>query len=189
MLSNDISQGSVRKADLSEANESLRQAVKMEDLEGARERVTKRFWKLVNRLGDDDCWLWIGEVGSHGYGRVHFGSNRKGTCVQILSHRFSYMLHNGEISEGMFVCHACDVRRCVNPKHLFLGTQEDNLRDAASKNRMPSGEQKSHLLQQEVDAIRERYASGGITQSELAAEYGVHQMTISRIVRKTRWIK
>lgn len=90
-----------------------------------------RFWAAVNRAGDDDCWNWT-KWTAKGYGG--FTVDRK----TVLAHRFSYEIHSGPIPKGLYVCHSCDNRLCVNPKHLWLGTHRDNMNDAIRKGRFPS---------------------------------------------------
>jgi hypothetical protein len=86
-----------------------------------------RLWSRVVKT--DGCWLWQGSVGSHGYGMVtYYGT-------QTTAHRVAYILTHGDIPPEMVVCHSCDVRRCVNPAHLWLGTQKANVRDAMGKGR------------------------------------------------------
>ncbi len=86
-----------------------------------------RFWKYV--IKTEDCWLWIGAKSNHGYGS--FGDGKKVVCA----HRFSYELFKGEIPKGLLVCHSCDNRVCVNPKHLWLGKYKDNTQDMLLKGR------------------------------------------------------
>ena len=87
----------------------------------------ERFWAAVDTTGD--CWLWTAGRNRLGYGFLMV--NGKTTSA----HRFSYMLHHGEIHDGLHVMHACDNPPCVNPKHLSLGTMKDNIADSIAKGR------------------------------------------------------
>lgn len=87
----------------------------------------ERFFQKVNKT--DSCWLWTGAVSSRGYGSVTF--QRK----VVSTHRLSYMWFKGEIPDGMFVCHTCDIPACVNPDHLWLGNNSDNMQDMIAKDR------------------------------------------------------
>lgn len=137
---------------------------------------------------DSDCWLFRGSHTNLGYGVIHAAGEKR-------AHRLAWVLFNGPIPEGMHVLHKCDVRCCVNPDHLFLGTHTDNMRDMAQKGRgkFPglSGETNpiSKLTEKAVEAIRQEYASGNTTQYALAAKYDVAVMTINRAVNNKSWVK
>src|SRR3990167_5846272 len=95
--------------------------------------VLDRFWRSVKKT--DTCWLWTASKDSNGYGQ--FNIKGKG----VLVHRFSYELHKGTIPSeksyhGICVLHTCDIPNCVNPEHLILGTQIDNIKDRDIKMRM-----------------------------------------------------
>jgi len=88
----------------------------------------KRFWSRVVRLGTDECWIWTSTTDSDGYGKIRV------TGKQRAAHRVSWALANGR-EPDLCVCHSCDNPKCVNPNHLWLGTQADNLRDMIAKGR------------------------------------------------------
>ena len=95
----------------------------------------------------------------------------------------------GPIPDGSFVCHRCDRPLCVNPYHLFLGTAADNAADMVNKGRSAKGEHHSQatLTGTQVEALRQRYAAGGVSQQELARQYNITSGTASRIIRGLRW--
>lgn len=95
---------------------------------GRRSRsAAERFWPKVDKSGD--CWLWTGATYPSGYGEFMFDTSI------VAAHRAAWRLTRGSIPEGTLVLHRCDVRACVNPAHLFLGSQLDNMRDMAHKGR------------------------------------------------------
>lgn len=90
----------------------------------------KRFFDKI-RISETGCWNWIASIrGKSGYGAFKLNG------LVVDAHRVSWMIHKGEIQKGKFVCHTCDNRLCVNPDHLFLGTQEDNMQDCVNKGRL-----------------------------------------------------
>jgi hypothetical protein len=137
-------------------------------------------------FGASDCWVWRSSVDSIGYGTFPFNG-------EVKAHRVSYRMFKGEIPDGLFVLHKCDNRQCVNPDHLFLGTQKDNMIDMASKKRgkYPSlcGEKNpmAKLTKETVEEIRKMVESGS-KQIDACKKFGVSPMTVSRIIRRESWI-
>jgi len=130
------------------------------------------------------CFLWTGTTTGGGYGRVRRGKRTH------YAHRVAYELLVGPIPDGMHVLHHCDTPPCVNPEHLFLGTDADNIQDMDRKGRRVTRKGELHprarLTEDDVRTIRAR-AAAGETQRPLAREYGVDQATISNIVTRKSW--
>lgn len=149
-----------------------------------------RFWLSVNKQGPihptlgDRCWVWTAN-GESKYGAISVD----GTIQYV--HRYSYQLHVGAIENGMEVCHTCDNTRCVNPAHLFLGTNLDNVNDKVSKGRQVKGEDcnLSVLTEKQVLEIRRRSRSWHPIDGRkpLAIEFGVEPSTIWKIVTRRTW--
>ena len=139
-----------------------------------------RFWSKVSKT--DGCWIWTGAHYRSGHGHSYF----KGKYVG--AHRLSWILENGEIPEGTNVCHHCDNPPCVNPDHLFLGSQADNMRDMRQKNRGAKGEThgSAKLSLEKVIEIKLALKQGR-TQASVAVEYQVGRAQISRIASGKRW--
>lgn len=91
----------------------------------------ERFWSKVEKLPDDGCWNWTSSLNIQGYTQFWIAPLRG--CIP--AHRLAWVLAGNEIPDGL--CHHCDNRACVNPDHMFLGTQGDNLRDMVTKGRHP----------------------------------------------------
>lgn len=143
----------------------------------------KRFWSKVNKT--EGCWNWTASKNKRGYGYFAMPKNK-----HIRAHRLSWMMANGEIPNGLFVCHKCDNPPCCNPSHLFLGTSQDNINDRNRKDRQarPSGESNpfSKLTRKEVEEIRSLYPS--MTHAAIAKKYNVSRSTIGLIILKKSWV-
>ena len=126
------------------------------------------FWSKVNKT--DTCWLWTGSLDSRGYGRYKDGK------VEWKAHRYAWFKTNGAIPDEKFLCHQCDVRTCVNPGHLFIGTALENGRDCASKGR----ERNQKITDQQAIEIYEMYKSGIITR-EICRKYGITRAQVTDI--------
>lgn len=131
---------------------------------------------------EDSCWLWLGYTDKDGYGQLSVNDRSQ------RAHRMSWEVHVGPIPPGLQALHTCDVRACINPNHLFLGTNTDNVIDRDAKGRSAAGERHGQRVLSETDvrAIRRRFRCGE-TQTAIAQDYGVNQTTISRIVLGRSW--
>lgn len=143
------------------------------------------FYSKVKINSDDACWEWESGVDKDGYGKFQFREN------PWRAHRVSWTIYNGEIPEGMYVCHKCDNPTCVRPSHLWLGTDADNIHDMDEKGRRTpqSGEQNnaSRLTKAQVIEIRELYANTDMFQWEIAEKFGVSRELVGQIVRRDIW--
>lgn len=127
------------------------------------------------------CWLWLAGL-SHGYGTFRVGRRMQH------AQRVAWSLYRGPIPDGQNVLHHCDNPACVNPSHLFLGTDADNVADKCAKRRQPRGEThgRRKLSRDEVNGIRAGLAAG-VLQAELGRRFGVAQSVVSRIKNGVLW--
>lgn len=132
------------------------------------------------------CWLWLGYACHNGYGRVRFEGK------SWLAHRVAWFAHHGPIPEGMHLCHKCDNPGCINPAHMFVGTQADNVRDMIRKgreNRDPRPYQRGELNQNSritADVVRSILLSP-LNQRDAAAAFGVAPSWVQRIRKREVW--
>lgn len=130
------------------------------------------------------CWLWTGYVVRGSYGQICY----KG--IKSYAHRMSYFIFKGEIPKGLDVCHSCDQPSCVNPDHLFAGTEKDNMQDMVRKGRQGKvkGELcgNSKLTNKQVERIKQRLSLRESGRA-IAREYGVAETCISAIKNKLTW--
>lgn len=137
------------------------------------------FWRNVCPEALSGCWLWMLSDNGHGYGTLYI-------CGKpVKAHRHSYALAYGPIPTGMMVCHRCDVRRCCNPRHLFLGTAKDNAQDTSRKGRTgPRPQRKLH--DGVVGAVLEML-DAGTSFNKIGRRFGVGHTAISSIARGLTW--
>lgn len=161
------------------------------DMSNYRERFVDRI------MWTESCWIWTGTTLPAGYGVMWFEGR------QLLSHRIAWTVYRGPIPQGMQVLHKCDNPCCVNPAHLFLGTQHDNMHDMIRKNRSKLGKSQhtqvkgvvtprhatsegrkyTKVSDEQVAEIRQKYFSGYGTQQALADEYGITRSRVGELVR------
>jgi len=134
------------------------------------------FCSRVNKKSHNECWEWTGNISACGYGRFHM----YGTAVR--AHRISYELFFGPIPEGLSVLHKCNNQSCVNPYHLYLGTQKENAADmvkSGTHNRLG----KSKLNAEERESVK-KMLSEGLSQRKIAATFGVSTWLIHSIYKE-----
>ena len=148
-----------------------------------QKNLRERFLSRCQRQDDEECWEWQGAKTSSGYGYLRVGFQR------VAAHRLSYELFIGPLPQDLFVCHACDNPKCVNPSHLRAGTHRDNMDDLLARRRSTAGERhRLHKLNApQVSVMRHIYSSGAMSQREIAFLFGVEQTQVSRIIRRVNW--
>lgn len=145
--------------------------------------VQDRFWSKVEKT--DGCWEWTRGLNTYGYGLFQYGRS-------IQAHRISWMMSHGEIPKHLRVCHHCDNRKCVRVDHLFLGTDKENMQDAAKKGRMRwkegyakiSGARsgRSKLSEEDVRLAREIKMRQDISYRRLSRRFGVTHGSLRRAI-------
>jgi hypothetical protein len=140
------------------------------------------FEAKIFRVPESGCWLWMGALTSKGYGSVRI--NRRSE----IAHRISWENRYGQISDGLSVLHRCDVRCCVNPAHLFLGTQQENISDMVSKGRNAKGERmgNARLVASDIHEMRSLRKSG-LSYAKVGKRVGISRSHAYAILRGFCW--
>lgn len=125
----------------------------------------------------DACWIWTGAKTRQGYGKFSF----KGYNTDP-AHRVSYKLFKGPIEENMVICHQCDIKNCVKPAHLWIGTHQENMLDMVAKDR-----QASKLSATDVYKIRELVEKFGVAQQKIVEQFKITSGTVSSIIHRRIW--
>ena len=145
------------------------------------EDVARRFAASYT-VDASGCWLWSGRLNYLGYGTIYLGMQKL-----AYAHRYSWTVHRGPIPDGIDVLHKCDVRNCVCPDHLFLGTHQDNMADRNAKGRQSTARGSANgmalLTESDVLAIRSVKAP----MSQLARGYGVTIACIWDVKNRKSW--
>jgi hypothetical protein len=145
-------------------------------------RYKENFFKKVAKGNDGECWIWTAGI-SRGYGIV----SREGRSIK--AHRLSYEIHHGPIPPGMLVMHSCDNPSCVNPEHLSVGTETDNVRDMINKGRNKDRRGEKHPLKKlslkQVEEIRQ--LRGLMGHKLIAEKFGISKSHVSGIQRGEYW--
>lgn len=134
--------------------------------------VEERFWNKVAKRSAGECWEWRGKLHPDGYAQFRVDG------IETLVHRFSWELHYGAIPKEMCVLHRCDKPSCVNPNHLFLGTQKDNMQDASHKGRL------AKVSNGLVKNVHYLYTNSSWSMQDVADFVGISIGTVWAIVNK-----
>jgi hypothetical protein len=143
--------------------------------------LTDRFWEKVEKT--DGCWLWTAaRVRKSSYGVFRVGNRN------ALAHRFSYELAHGAPGAGLYVCHSCDTPSCVNPAHLFIGTQADNIHDCVAKGRYrhaTTQPARRKITLEIMAAVRSEREAHGYSHQKLGRMHSLSKRTIAKILHHT----
>ena len=143
----------------------------------------ERFLSKIEKT--ETCWIWKAGCSGDGYGAFHIKRGQ-----QTSAHRFSYIIHKGEIPANCVVRHSCDNPKCVNPSHLDIGTIQDNTNDKINRNRQARGERhgRSKLTAEQVLLIREKALTKyhGYLKA-IADEFNISSVQVQYVIKKKSW--
>jgi len=144
--------------------------------------LAERFWEKVDVRSPDECWPWLASTKQGGYGKI-VGDNGR----LLLAHRAAYQLAVGPTPDNLVVCHRCDNPNCVNPAHLFLGTQAENLRDMRAKGRGNPPRGNRHPNARLNDSLVTSIRADARSHRQLARAYGIGKSTVGMIKAGATW--
>lgn len=147
--------------------------------------VSERFFEKVEPVTESGCWLWTASTNRSGYGQFMIKPR------PYLAHRVSWSLLRGSIPEGMHVLHKCDTPACVNPDHLFLGTDADNVKDMYAKGRQGLGNrlcgERHGMAKIPVDVVKAVFLADSGTQKQIAERFGITESSVNAIRSGRQW--
>lgn len=141
----------------------------------------QRFEAKIELITFSTCHWWTGYIDKDGYGTFRIGANK------VKAHRAAYRFYIGEIPERMLFCHTCDNTSCVNPAHLFLGTNQDNMDDMVNKGRSARGEGHGWAKLTNNDVAKIRSLAGLSTHREIAEMFGISKANATQIINRKIW--
>lgn len=149
------------------------------------DRIRYRFEMKFERGNDDECWLWLGKKNYKGYGYFCMGTSKS-----VASHRVAYELYVGKIPKGLLVCHSCDNRECINPRHLWIGTAKENNKDRDKKGRFVAlkGEKNgmTKITEKTAREIKMRIMTGE-PMSKISRELNITYSIVNNIKAGLTW--
>ena len=157
-------------------------------------KVEQRFWEQVDRAAPNGCWHWTGIRDKRGYGRAYTGYSRVNGKVRshmMLAHRAAFLLEHGNLPWDKHICHRCDNPQCVNPAHLYAGTQSQNMRDAWGRgrrqmNKIDNAGEKHGMAKLDKETVLAIRAANG-PQRAIASHFGISQGAVQLIRARKRW--
>ncbi|CAB4177895.1 HNH nuclease [uncultured Caudovirales phage] len=148
----------------------------------ARPRIplSDKIERNIVRIPESGCWIWMSSLNPGGYGKTGLG---RGSCLS--AHRVSYENKYGAIPKNKLALHTCDITCCVNPDHIFIGTQKDNMIDKVKKNRQAKGEKHGQHKLTEMQAIEIKFSAK--SSIELSKEFDCSITAIRQIKSGLNW--
>lgn len=152
------------------------------------EKQFKRFWKLVEVAKGDECWQWLGQINTK---NKYAYFTYYGIPVRAARFIWKRLNYRDDLSRKLHICHSCDNKGCVNPKHLFLGTHQENMDDKVNKDRQHRPKGTLHpgakLTENDVLEIKRLYKTGKYTYKQIGESFNIEHTAIYRIMHGKSW--